>query len=64
MNMPEPDRLRALLSDVDYPCDRAELLRQAAAHGADDSILGHLSCLPDERYAEYQAVVDALSQNV
>lgn len=62
--MPEYERLRALLSDVDFPCDRAELLRQAAAHGADDSTLGHLSCLPDEHYAGYEAVVAALAQNV
>jgi len=64
MNMPSDDRLRAVLSDVDYPCDRAELLRQAAAHGADDTTLGHLSCLPDGSYAGYHEVTSALAQNV
>ncbi|HVW44487.1 MAG TPA: DUF2795 domain-containing protein [Amycolatopsis sp.] len=64
MNAPSDDRLSPLLSDVDFPCDRAELLRQAAAHGADDTTLGHLSCLPDDSYADYAAVARALAQNV
>ncbi|GAB3006669.1 DUF2795 domain-containing protein [Amycolatopsis acidiphila] len=62
MTLPEEDRLRTLLSEVDYPCDRAELLRQAAAHGADDGTLGHLGCLPERSYAGFDAVNSALTE--
>ncbi|GLY71395.1 DUF2795 domain-containing protein [Amycolatopsis taiwanensis] len=44
------ERLWTLLSDVDFPCSRAELLRHAAAGGADDDVLGHLAALPERRY--------------
>lgn len=62
MTKPDDDRLRTLLSEVDYPCDRAELLRQAAANGADDEVLGHLGCLPQRSYAGFGAVTEALSE--
>lgn len=62
MTTPDHERLRELLSEVDYPCDRAELLRQAAAHGADDAVLGHLGCLPERSYAGFSAVTEALAQ--
>jgi uncharacterized protein DUF2795 len=44
------DWLRTVLSDMDFPCDRAELLYHAASCGADDDVLGHLAALPDGRY--------------
>ncbi|HKS48619.1 MAG TPA: DUF2795 domain-containing protein [Amycolatopsis sp.] len=50
------DRLRTLLSDLDFPCGRADLLRHAAACGADDDILGHLGALPEGSYAGIDAV--------
>ncbi|GAA5155657.1 MULTISPECIES: DUF2795 domain-containing protein [Amycolatopsis] len=62
MTLPEEDRLRTLLSDVDFPCDRAELLRQAAAQGADDGTLGHLGGLPDRTYRDLGAVTSALTE--
>jgi Protein of unknown function (DUF2795) len=62
MHMPKQDRLRALLSDVDYPCGRAELIRQAAAHGADDEVLGHLGALPDRDYAAFEAVISEFAE--
>lgn len=51
------DRLRALLSDVSFPCGRAELLRHAAAGGADDDVLGHLAALPEHRYPGLDDVI-------
>jgi hypothetical protein len=62
MTLPDEDRLRTWLSEVDYPCDRAELLRQAAAHGADDGTLGHLGCLPERSYPGFGAVAHALAE--
>jgi hypothetical protein len=61
MTTPDDERLRELLSEVEYPCDRAELLRQAAAHGADDGVLGHLGCLPERDYDGFGAVTEALT---
>lgn len=49
--------MRVLLSGVDFPCDRVELLRHAAACGADDDVLGHLAALPWTRYASLDAVI-------
>ncbi|HET6503166.1 MAG TPA: DUF2795 domain-containing protein [Amycolatopsis sp.] len=51
------DRLRTLLSDVDFPSDRAGLLRQAAARGADYDLLGHLAALPEGSYSSPDAVI-------
>lgn len=62
MTEPDEETLRTLLSEVDYPCDRAELLRQAAAHGADDTALGRLGCLPERSYAGIGAVTSALAE--
>ncbi|TVT28583.1 DUF2795 domain-containing protein [Amycolatopsis cynarae] len=64
MHVPEEDRLRPVLSDVDYPCGRAELVHQAAAHGADDDILGHLAGLPEGDYTCFEAVTGALAETV
>jgi len=62
MTTPDPERLRAFLSDVDFPCGRAELIRQATAHGADDSTLGHLGAIPDSTYADLDAVTSACGE--
>jgi hypothetical protein len=62
MTLREEDLLRTWLSEVDYPCDRAELLRAAAAHGTDDAALGHLGCLPERSYPEFGAVTSALAE--
>ncbi|WP_329063648.1 DUF2795 domain-containing protein [Amycolatopsis sp. NBC_01480] len=44
-----PD-VREYLTEVRYPCDRAELLRAAAAGGAGDQLLGRLGTLPERDY--------------
>ena len=62
MTTPDPGRLRALLSEVDFPCARAELIRQASAHGADDSVLGHLGAIPDATYRDVDAVTTACGE--
>ena len=51
------DRLRTLLSDLEFPCGRAELLRHAAAGGADDDLLGHLAALPDDSFTGPDAAI-------
>jgi hypothetical protein len=51
------DPLRTVLSDMDFPSDRAGLLRQAAACGADDDLLGHLAALPEGSYSGPDAVI-------
>ncbi|GAB3584623.1 hypothetical protein GCM10027445_61060 [Amycolatopsis endophytica] len=62
MTTPDPDRLRALLSEVDFPCERSELIRQATAHGADDSVLGHLGAIPDSTYRDLDSVTTACGE--
>lgn len=51
------DRLRAFLSGMEFPCDRAALLRHAAASGAGDDILGHLGTVPERDYPGIDEVV-------
>ncbi|MEV8607112.1 DUF2795 domain-containing protein [Amycolatopsis sp. NPDC051373] len=50
-----PD-VRDYLTDVEYPCGREELLRCATAHGAGDQIIGRLGTLPEQEYADADAV--------
>lgn len=61
MNQPDrDDDMRAALVGMQYPCDRRALLHHAAAHGADDRLLGRLGTLPDGDFEELAAVHDAL----
>ncbi|MEV7042892.1 DUF2795 domain-containing protein [Amycolatopsis sp. NPDC051061] len=62
--MPAPDRssLEQHLAETEYPCDRAELLRCAAAAGGGDSVLGSLGGLPHgDRYDDFDSVWEAVS---
>ncbi|MDT7797103.1 MAG: hypothetical protein QOI78_536 [Actinomycetota bacterium] len=56
--------VREYLADVEYPCERGELLRRAAAHGAGEDVLGHLGKLPEQRYADAEAVRRLLGRDV
>ncbi|MGW4488352.1 DUF2795 domain-containing protein [Amycolatopsis sp. NPDC004368] len=47
---------RDYLTEVEYPCGRDELLRRAAAQGAGDQVIGHLGKLPEQEYADADAV--------
>jgi hypothetical protein len=63
--MTTPDRgiLERHLADVRYPCGRAELLRRAAAAGGGDTVLGLLGNLPDDDYADLDAVWTAIAHD-
>ncbi|MBB4684197.1 DUF2795 domain-containing protein [Amycolatopsis jiangsuensis] len=50
------------LTEVRYPCDRAELLRRATAGGADDAVLGRLGTLPEQEYDSSDTVHRLLGQ--
>ncbi|GAB3734266.1 hypothetical protein GCM10027598_59630 [Amycolatopsis oliviviridis] len=56
--------VREYLSEVEYPCERADLLRSATAQGAGDDVLGHLGKLPEQRYENANAVHRLLGQDV
>ncbi|MDT7799655.1 MAG: hypothetical protein QOI78_3088 [Actinomycetota bacterium] len=56
--------VRQYLSDVEYPCERGELLRCAAAQGAGEDVIGHLGKLPEQRYENAEAVHDLLGDDV
>ncbi|GLY42958.1 hypothetical protein Amsp01_089810 [Amycolatopsis sp. NBRC 101858] len=58
-----PD-VREYLSEVEYPCERGELLRSATAHGAGEDVLGHLGKLPEQRYENADAVHRLLGDDV
>lgn len=61
MGQPSPDRIRHYLQDAEYPCDRVELVRYAAARGADEDLLGHLGSLPEQqRFNGLDSVHEAL----
>ena len=56
--------VREYLSDVEYPCERDELLRRAAAQGAGEDVLGHLGKLPEQHYDNADAVHRLLGRDV
>ncbi|MEA5360982.1 DUF2795 domain-containing protein [Amycolatopsis sp., V23-08] len=58
-----PD-VRRYLSEVRYPCERGELLRSATAQGAGEDVLGHLGKLPEQHYADAEAVHRLLGSDV
>ncbi|GAA3524406.1 hypothetical protein GCM10022222_03650 [Amycolatopsis ultiminotia] len=57
--MPE---IHEYLTEVRYPCDRAEILRRATARGADDAVLGRLGTLPEQEYDSLDTVHDLLGR--
>jgi hypothetical protein len=56
---PDYTRLHHAIDGAEFPCEHSDLLRQAAAAGADDDTLGHLSALPRRRYDDADCVVAA-----
>ncbi|EFL08993.1 predicted protein [Streptomyces sp. AA4] len=56
--------VREYLTEVEYPCERDELLRRAAAKGAGDDVIGHLGKLPEQRYENVEAVHRLLGDDV
>ncbi|MBK1787672.1 DUF2795 domain-containing protein [Prauserella cavernicola] len=62
MTAPNWHRLHTAIAGVEFPCDHSDLVRQAAAAGADDDVLGHLSALPRRRYTDSGAVVTACGE--
>ncbi|HVV14565.1 DUF2795 domain-containing protein [Amycolatopsis sp.] len=62
MTAPNYHRLRQAIAGARFPCEQGDLLRQAAAAGADDDTLGHLSALPRRSYDDADAVETACKQ--
>ncbi|MGW4397973.1 DUF2795 domain-containing protein [Amycolatopsis nivea] len=56
--------VREYLTEVEYPCERDELLRRAAAKGAGDDVIGHLGKLPEQRYEDVEAVHRLLGDDI
>jgi uncharacterized protein DUF2795 len=52
-------RIHEAISGVEFPCEYSDLVRQAAAAGADDDTLGHLAALPRRSYPDAASVLDA-----
>jgi hypothetical protein len=45
-----PIQLQKVLSGVDYPSSRDDLVDRAKSNGADDEVLKQLQALPDQTY--------------
>ncbi|WP_116040599.1 DUF2795 domain-containing protein [Amycolatopsis palatopharyngis] len=56
------DRIDAALTGMVFPCERQALIRHAAAQGADDEVLGRLSVLPENTYADLADIHAALER--
>lgn len=57
---PDLDKVRQALEGLEYPSVREAMVRNAAAHGADDETLGYLSALPVLSYTSLEDVTEAL----
>lgn len=53
-------QLNQLLEKVPFPIGKADLVRTAQQHGANDQIIGLLNYLPDKTFNSSQEVQDAL----
>jgi hypothetical protein len=56
MDKPSPIQMQKFLGGIEYPVGRADLVRHASACGADDTLLGRLSALPDRTFDGPDAV--------
>ena len=56
----DPGQLNQLLSHLPFPIGKADLVRFAQQHGANDQITGLLDRLPDKTFNSSQEVQDAL----
>lgn len=57
---PDLEKVRQALEGLEYPAARKAMVRNAAAHGADDETLGHLGALPEVNYTSLEDVTEAL----
>ncbi len=56
----DPGLLNQVLDHVPFPIGKADLVRLAQQHGANDQIMGLLNHLPDKTFNSSQEVQDAL----
>jgi len=56
----DPGLLNQVLDHVPFPIGKADLVRSAQQHGANDQIMGLLNHLPDKTYNSAQEVQDSL----
>lgn len=57
-----PIQVQKLLSGVDYPAGRDDLIEHAREQGADDAVLQTLRDLPDREYDGPNAVSKAIGK--
>ena len=56
----DPGLLNQVLDHIPFPVGKADLVRLAQQHGANDQIMGLLNHLPDKTFNSAQEVQDAL----
>lgn len=57
-----PIQLQKYLKGVDYPASKADILKTAQEHGADENLCAILERLPDEEFKTPAAVSKAVGQ--
>jgi uncharacterized protein DUF2795 len=57
-----PIQIQKFLKGVDYPADKATLLKKATDEGADDDVRSVLQRLPDKRYDTPADVSEAMGK--
>lgn len=57
-----PVQIQKYLKGVDYPADKAALVKKAAAEGADANVRAVLAQLPDRRYDTPADVSEAIGK--
>lgn len=58
---PQPAEVHRFLDDIDYPCQKDDVVRHAAERGASQDVLGALRALPLGEYRSKSDVTKGLS---
>jgi hypothetical protein len=56
----DPGQLNQVLSQIQYPIGKDQLVQFAQQHGANDQIMGALQQLPDKTFNSQQELEDSL----
>lgn len=62
-DMANPDQIREVVGQVDYPAEKQEIVDKAQEQGANDMILSALDRIPERVYQDPKSVIDEV-QNV
>lgn len=55
------DRLRTVLTDVDYPAGKGQLVDHASRNNADEDTVHALHAVPERRYESFDEVLDVVA---